>query len=87
MSVLQSRSHMITAPLFHKLLMLHACQSQAKCSICLMQMWKGLEGDTQEALRQAAQQLSDVEEAQQEAARLWWTADTAQRCSSHTKAK
>ena len=67
--------------------MLHACRSQAKCSVCLMQMWKGLEGDAKEALRQAAQQLSSVEQAQQEAARLRWTADTAQRYSFHTDAK
>ncbi|CAK0757182.1 hypothetical protein CVIRNUC_002519 [Coccomyxa viridis] len=51
------------------------------------EMWKGLEGEAQAALRQAAAQLSDVEEAQQEAARLRWTADTAQSIAKEAEAE
>lgn len=44
------------------------------------QLWKALEVQAQEALGQATQQLSGMEEAHNDAARLRWTADIAQRC-------
>ena len=44
-----------------------------------LQLWKTLEGHAKDALKQASQQLSDLQQAEDEAARLRWTAETAQR--------
>lgn len=57
-------------------------QAQLRQGSCVLQLWKDLEEQAKAALRQASQHLSEVQQAQDEAARLRWTADTAQRCPS-----
>ena len=54
------------------------CQAYG-CLLAFLQLWKDLEGQAKDALKQATQQIDDVQQAQDEAARLRWTAETAQR--------